>query len=157
MLNPDFSILNWRPFLELHAIEKLLKRIVYGRHYSKPSDLFFQDHKWQAWARAHESKPPTGRTKPSISPPPSFWDSNKPIRDARGQIIDDSRDGNYATDKQREGAYAFYLTQFHAHRASPANSNDIDITMSNLEEMLGDRLTHDEGWDNPAPSKEVLR
>jgi hypothetical protein len=29
--------------------------------------------------------------------------------------------------------------------------------MSNLEEMLGDRLTHDEGWDNPAPRKEVLR
>jgi hypothetical protein len=134
MLNPDFSILNWRPFLELHAIEKLLKRIVYGRHYSKPSDLFFQDHKWQAWARERETR-------------------------------------------REQWAYAFYLAQFHAasgtptlpphtlrvgrqrchHRASPANSNDIDITMSNLEEMLGDRLTHDEGWDNPAPSKEVLR
>jgi hypothetical protein len=30
------------------------------------------------------------------------------------EIIDDSRDGNNATDKQREGAYAFYLAQFHA-------------------------------------------
>jgi hypothetical protein len=57
MLDPEFSIGvlgGWRPFLELHTIEKLLKRIVYGRHYSKPSDLFFQDYRWEVWKRAQE-------------------------------------------------------------------------------------------------------
>jgi hypothetical protein len=149
MLDPEFKIGGWRPFLELHSIEKLLKRLLYGRRYSKPSDLLFQDYHWQAWAKAHESKPPTGRTKPSISPPPSLKAFGVPP-EIGGFYL------NNANDKEREGAFAFYLAETMAHKAKPKLLINTD-TNGGENWVEHPNFMHDEGWDNPAPSKEVIR
>jgi hypothetical protein len=112
MLDPEFSIGvlgGWRPFLELHTIEKLLKRIVYGRHYSRPSDHFFQDYRWEAWEHARDR-------------------------------------------------------ETHLYLNSKANFVDTELFINtdtqggeNWIEHPDFRFPHDEGWDNPAPSKEVRR
>jgi hypothetical protein len=37
-------------------MRRILKRLLYGRRYSKPSDRWFQDYRWKAWEQAQIPK-----------------------------------------------------------------------------------------------------
>jgi hypothetical protein len=42
-MNLDDHLCGWTPVAHYHWVMTFLKRIIYGRRYSKPSDKFFQD------------------------------------------------------------------------------------------------------------------
>lgn len=46
-------------------MKRLLKRIIYGRAWSRPSDHFFQDYRWKAWEQAHSLEIPEGGCVPA--------------------------------------------------------------------------------------------
>jgi hypothetical protein len=111
----------------------ILKRLLYGRRYSMPTDRFFQDGILKK-AREHKIRW-DGREEciKTFGIPPEFL--------------------NNATDEQREGAYAFYLSETMAHKAKPK----LLINTDNKGGEKWEQVQYYSGWDDPARSKEVRR
>lgn len=62
-----------------------------------------------------------------------------------------------ASDEDREGAYAFYLAETMAGKAKP-NVKIVHDSAPLKDKIDADIiLKPDPGWDNPAPTKEVIR
>lgn len=56
MIDVDRYLCGWTPAAHFHWCIMLLKRIVYGRRYSKPRDHYFQDYHWEAWERKQKER-----------------------------------------------------------------------------------------------------
>lgn len=63
--NIDDHLLGWTPVAHYKGVKKFLKRLIYGRRYSKPADRLFQDYYWRAWSKKNK---PVGGLVPSMPP-----------------------------------------------------------------------------------------
>jgi hypothetical protein len=125
--NLDDHLGGWTPVAHYHWFMLLFKRIIYGRKYSKPSDMFFQDHvlekrMYREWS---ENPPQQGSVLlKTIKMSDILQERLEPKNDMRGSALSIHRPPGMTIDEYRE-----------LHGFLPLNSNST-VTTTKPEDML---------------------
>ena len=149
-MNPDDYLGGWTPVAHYRAVKLFIKRLIYGRKYSKSGDWFFQDHvlEKQAYREWSERNFKLNRAIYSVGIPKELL--GREHESPANHLLNRIHKGELTHSQAIAEIWACSTCENHT-----TGCNDEGIICSFHKNRS--KYPYDAGWDNPAPTQEFMR